>query len=639
MFSLPNIEVEVQEDQDWDFARNKQVLLKARMGEWSSSVFSVEVFLKNERFVGPNRDYPYQGLLVSKGGKAYKLLDGIMFSMADGVAEKVCVGPYKARYIYTDLEAELSFWDNSFGVAFNREGVRALPFFDVRVVDGEGCSGAQIMPQGKWLNVLWKDLKVVVGPFKKIEVVDYFTEWVYKLGNGFRYRDPEGYIRFVRESRRIHAPAICTVEGRELRVIVEGVSNDVSVKDSSWISKLYFLEPRLRDMMILRLSTLRCFGLSIQEIWFPEAGCWWFRSPWIRDALEGVINNFQIYTSVFGWEERIRAFAAMLMKILDEKRTLPNILGGKDHSADAPPLLLYLCSLLGGDLRERAASLAEELLDEMEARDTVCGGPPVLRGGLVACAPQQSWTDSVVNGRPCRLSCGWDMEGRDLPKYYLPEVNGYWIRALRELCRSTPDKRAASGSRLFERVDEMEKAFKQKLWDGRIIFDIVDCESNRRSDDLTSMGMVGMVTAIHIFRRDEVCTGYQNFKKLVANRTLRMLGSATLPFGVAISKRVEPYFGDEEYHRSTIWPRDTPYLIKLLEYMGLEIEIRGILLNNLDHMLSEGALLYSNELFGHPVGRNPNPSEGSMNLIPLKNPAQYWSHWCDPYINRFIRIA
>ncbi|MEM2881396.1 MAG: hypothetical protein QXP73_05770, partial [Candidatus Methanomethylicaceae archaeon] len=216
MFSLPNIEVEVQEDQDWDFARNKQVLLKARMGEWSSSVFSVEVFLKNERFVGPNRDYPYQGLLVSKGGKVYKLLDGIMFSMADGVAEKVCVGPYKARYIYTDLEAELSFWDNSFGVAFNREGVRALPFFDVRVVDGEGCSGAQIMPQGKWLNVLWKDLKAVVGPFKKIEVVDYFTEWVYKLGNGFRYRDPEGYIRFVRESRRIHAPAICTVEGREL---------------------------------------------------------------------------------------------------------------------------------------------------------------------------------------------------------------------------------------------------------------------------------------------------------------------------------------------------------------------------------------------------------------------------------------
>ncbi|MGC8937084.1 MAG: hypothetical protein ACP5KV_06980 [Candidatus Methanomethylicaceae archaeon] len=76
-----------------------------------------------------------------------------------------------------------------------------------------------------------------------------------------------------------------------------------------------------------------------------------------------------------------------------------------------------------------------------------------------------------------------------------------------------------------------------------------------------------------------------------------------------------------------------------MEHIGLEIDIRGILLNNLDHMISEGVLLYSNELFGHPVGRNLNPSKGSNNPVPLKNPAQYWSHWCDPYLNRFVRVA
>ncbi|MEM0232302.1 MAG: hypothetical protein QXG78_04280, partial [Candidatus Methanomethyliaceae archaeon] len=84
-----------------------------------------------------------------------------------------------------------------------------------------------------------------------------------------------------------------------------------------------------------------------------------------------------------------------------------------------------------------------------------------------------------------------------------------------------------------------------------------------------------------------------------------------------------------------IW--DTPYLIKFLERIGKENEIKGILLNNLDHMISEGVIFYINEIFGHAIGKNPSPKGLSMNPIPLKNPAQYWSHWCDPYLGRFMR--
>jgi len=629
---LPELEVGVHEDQDWDFARNKQVLLKSSLGEWSSSVFSAEVSLSGERFVGPNRDYPYQGLLISKGDRTYKVLDGTMFSLEDGRAERVIVGPYRVKYQYTGLLAEFSLGEDSFQLAFDRDGVRVLPFFDIRRVDGGGVSGVRIFPQGRWLRITFDGVKGALGPFRKIEGVDYLTEWIYKLGCGFRYRDHGGYVRFVREARKILAPAICTMDGRLMKVIVEGLNGDKGLEDPSWISRISFLEPRLRDVMILRLSTLRCFGLSIHGTWFPEAGCWWFRSPWVRDALEGIINNLQIYTRVFGWEGRIKGFAGMLLNMLEERKSLPNVILGSDHSADSPPLLLYLCSMLGGEFPKRAADLAVRLLDDMEGRDMIQDGPPVLREGLVACAPHQSWTDSRVNGRPCRLPDWWDDGDYSLPKYYLPEVNGQWIKALRHLCTSVPDVR------LMERLSDMEDAFKEKFWNGKFVCDIVDSESGRRSDDLTSMGMVGMVTALHIFKRDEVETGYYQVKKLVVNRTLRVLGSATLPFGVSISRRVEPYLGDEEYHRSAIWPRETPYFIKLLEYMGLELEIRGILLNNLDHMISEGALLYANELFGHPVGRNPYPSELSASPIPLKNPAQYWSHWCDPYIDRFIRV-
>jgi hypothetical protein len=72
--------------------------------------------------------------------------------------------------------------------------------------------------------------------------------------------------------------------------------------------------------------------------------------------------------------------------------------------------------------------------------------------------------------------------------------------------------------------------------------------------------------------------------------------------------------------------------------LGLADTINELLTNTLDQTVSESALLYTSEIFGLPVGRNPNPSEGSMNPIPLKNPAQYWSHWCDPYVDRFFRI-
>ncbi|MGQ9759629.1 MAG: hypothetical protein ACUVQ5_03535 [Candidatus Methanomethylicaceae archaeon] len=629
------LEVEAKEEPDWDFARNKHVVLKSSMGEWSSSVFSSEVLVDGECFLGPNRDYPHQGLLLSKGSEVYKIIDGIMFSQEKGFGERVEVRAYSVRYIYQNLKVEFSFMEDSFQTTFDRDGVRVLPFLDVKNVNGMvDLDPVQVSHDQGWLRVEGSSLRVAIGPFKKVERVNYSTEWIYKLGSGFRYSDCDGYMRFVREARRISAPAICTLNGRVMKVIVEGLKTDDAVRKNSWMNRLTFLESKLRDLMILRLSTLRCFGLNLHGHWFPEAGCWWFRYPWIRDALEGVLSNFQVYTGVFGWEERIKGMAITLINILERRGSLPNLLGGNDHSADAPPLLLYLCSKLGGDLSEKAASLAYTIIEGMERREAVEDGPPVIRDGLVACLPNQSWTDSEVDGRACRLPKTWNSDEWRLPRYFLPEVNGQWIRALRGLCRVAPSR----SDGLREKLSEMETAFREFLWNGKFVSDIVDSEDGKRSDEVTSTGLVGFATAMHIFNQEELKSEFQSVRRLIVNRTMRVLGNCTVPFGVAVSKKVAPYLGNEEYHSSTIWPRDTPYLIDVLDALGLEIEIRSILLNNLDHMVSEGGLLYANELFGHPVGRNPYPSNWSLNPIPLKNPAQYWSHWCDPYLNRFIRL-
>ncbi len=98
-----------------------------------------------------------------------------------------------------------------------------------------------------------------------------------------------------------------------------------------------------------------------------------------------------------------------------------------------------------------------------------------------------------------------------------------------------------------------------------------------------------------------------------------------LPFGIVVKKSPKgSYYGDEEYHEAVVWPRDTPYLIRILRAAG-EVEketVEGIQRSNLEHQMDEGFVFYNSELF--------SPDNGEM--TPVKNPVQFWSQWVDPYI-------
>jgi hypothetical protein len=56
-------------------------------------------------------------------------------------------------------------------------------------------------------------------------------------------------------------------------------------------------------------------------------------------------------------------------------------------------------------------------------------------------------------------------------------------------------------------------------------------------------------------------------------------------------------------------------------------------------MVSEAAIGYCSELFSLPVGGNPSPGPEAENPVPVKNPAQYWSHWCDPYLEHSLELV
>ena len=98
-----------------------------------------------------------------------------------------------------------------------------------------------------------------------------------------------------------------------------------------------------------------------------------------------------------------------------------------------------------------------------------------------------------------------------------------------------------------------------------------------------------------------------------------------LPFGILVKDSPKrTYYGDEEYHEGVVWPRDTPYLIRLLRYSGEREKklVEGLLQSNLEHQMNEGFVFYSSELF--------SPDNGAV--VPVKNPVQFWSQWLDPYI-------
>ena len=97
-----------------------------------------------------------------------------------------------------------------------------------------------------------------------------------------------------------------------------------------------------------------------------------------------------------------------------------------------------------------------------------------------------------------------------------------------------------------------------------------------------------------------------------------------MPFGIVVKEsEKDVYLGDAEYHEAVVWPRDTPYLIRLLRLTGDTATAEALLASNLRHQMEEGFVFYNQELFSC-----------DDDLVPVKDPVQWWSQWVDPYLER-----
>ncbi|HXZ97779.1 MAG TPA: hypothetical protein VED24_00270, partial [Candidatus Acidoferrum sp.] len=350
------------ENPDWDYARNKQVLIKTPFAEFSASAFTAPVKIGENNFYGGNRDYSWQGLLAGPiKTTLYKLLDAVYFSIPEASLQPkdVLVSLDRCTYRYTwERDREVSFVIalRSLAGEILLEASTAQPCNFVIMLDSRRAEswdeGTYVVHRSGSALIIRPSaigLQMAVEGFTKIELIKLELDWTYKLGDGFRRIDG-GLVRFITHRRRIHVPAIFFCPNGLLRVRIP-IPLRIPAETIRPIDfdQLKIGSGPLAEAVRLRLKALSSYSIPNDDTWFPEAGSWWFRKAWTRDALEGLRWNIKTYLEIFSWKPRVNSLVNYLLDMLRSLRGLPISIGSDEFASDAPPQLLNV-SCMAADI-------------------------------------------------------------------------------------------------------------------------------------------------------------------------------------------------------------------------------------------------------------------------------------------------
>ncbi|BBE41784.1 hypothetical protein [Conexivisphaera calida] len=658
------VESGTDENPDWDFARNLQLVLKNGLLEYSTSVFDAPVASPRGVLHGANRDFSWQGLLVGPlGDRIYKALDGLYYAPLDGedlTPSSVKVWRTSAEYLYSDSKGRTYKVDLSLRTdgRTGRLVVRAsrptlfVPMFNMR--DAESGSvprySLEVQEGGAFVSSDSIPFAVHMIWSGRSSGLELWTDWTYKLGDGFRYLDG-GAVRFVRHSSRVYAPIAIESQDGSLDVEVPlpahrrnvercGSKVNESVRK---IAQSLSAPPEVAAAIALRINRLTSFGVPAGSAsnYYPEAGAMWFRRPWTRDIVEGLRWNSITYVEALGCDRWFSGVVAELLESAVEEGGLRTILGSGGYTSDAFPQLLNVAvrahELTGSQDLLRAASRAADVAASA-LRNGFSGCR--LQDGLVVCPASSSWIDVTyyMDGTawPSRLPVAWAGSADPSGLYALVEVNALYLESYTRLSAALRSAGLPVPDRVDGLVGELSDGYRSHFYSPGHLPPLTYDPSTGRADQTRGSPAVEAMAVLRgiVYSGNDLSGAWPQVEGLLMSRRMVVLGDGVAPFGI-VTRDVErrPYLGDAEYHGYVMWPRDTPYLIEVMD--ALSMDVGGLLLNNLDHMLAEGALGYSSELFSAAIGGNPSPRGQSDNPVPVKNPAQYWSQWCDPYLHHF----
>lgn len=431
----------------------------------------------------------------------------------------------------------------------------------------------------------------------------------------------------------------------------------------------------------------------------PHAGAWWFRTPWYRDVFEGILSSFETMMKLPKERANVREIIFLALSEIESSsgRILNRIPEFKNlerqyNNSDATLLCFVIANAYFNRTKDVdfALGIFKYLVKTVRCfgesnrsnfEHSRIDGPPWVDDdtGLLLSVPHHSWIDTrsqyveigqdKLSGLPNRASQQFirDLYNHIDDKnsfgaimsssvFFLPEINAQWIIMLRgaiglvdwlitNCANNKNDFDTFEGARnnISTILSKAERNYKQVFWcnsnsflynmvyKDKMIKDKIECETA-----ITSAAMLGE----SIFTYNELISIWEQCKRsLLIYRDPVSYGSGHLPFGILTKNEGKKIFYDDcQYHSDVVWPRSTPYLIGLLKLIGQGQLVEEILKNNIDHQMSESAIFYNQELFSRPFGNNPHPSSDTdMNPIPVKNPIQFWSQWCDAFHDIFVR--
>ena len=636
-----------EENPDWDYARNRRVLLKRGRLDWSCSIYSVYVPLNDIQYCGPNRDCPYEGLLCRTDEKTWKLIDGIHFESGYLKPKFVRVYPHKARYVYEnekgeEVSFEFNLTSSKLVIDSNIEKFRSILLVDIRESYKRGDSANyDIDFREKTIIISKMGFGVEVFPIEPLDVVKRSINWIYKYDDGYRFIS-NGKIYFVKDTREILLigpfEAFRTINIRPVtrRRKQQGKKDeDLESRLNKIVERIIRLSKTVDKRLIGMILSLDGYLSTI----LPDAGAWWFKNFWLRDFSESVLWNLETIKILDRTNEVLETFSIALSTFNRITGLLPNRIpkvNAEDEALDST-LLTYLSALSTGN--EEISYKAIDCLStsikifSKNKPEKTSNSACILENGLISCLPWHSWIDSRVSfdglqSVSTRILRGLE-EKKELKKFIsraffiLPEVNAYWIKTLEKALVN--DRWGLLDRDFISSLTEKAKNSFRKLFfeeNSGLVYDFATIDGYK-CDIEASTSIVAICLLADEFSLSELERFWNRVvKRILVTRRGKAFGVIVRRFGDSI------FLGDKQYHGMVVWPRDIPYLIRLASALGKRKIVKELIDNLLEVLVTESSIFHVNELYALAEGENPCQG-GSKDPVPVKNISQLWNFPCD----------
>ena len=668
--------------------RTARALIRDKSSEACWSAFSAKL----GNLYCPNRDYLCEGFSAFLSNRQFKVLDAYAIGIAGSNGnpaelspKNVSITPWSAKYSYAfSSQSGSGVLEVTYSLSHGKHPALVTHFFidagdavagDVRIIVRPLVSlSPSCSPDcAKGISAVATERKSLLCASAEASVefcsdtaaratpLDILQQWDCKLGFGERTKASSGFVaKPARAVSRIAGEMELGTKERSATLFATAFSAGetpasqakaaarpqnsaflaaIAAKFSEELlaAKKLWGEKESRRLEWRFYSLAHNFDFEAASVRGFDAGSMWFRQLWMRDAFEVLYSNFNFF---FRCEPgKVKSLVLSALSMQDAAGIIPTRVGsGSDRAGNGldSTLLCMLCGCryyeLSGDAEVAAAvsHALKKFLSQASGRKHAVA----LDYGLLSCPANYSWMDScyalgvgeeefLVPRRIPQRWLGTTLEEKRRAaeaKYLLVEINALWVSLLRHASRLSIPRR--------NELDWLYKLAQRNFYEvfsaEGFLAHIASAEDPfaLRDSSFSSASVVAYSLVPHLFRKAELSKAFGRVQQNMVFRKGRAFG---IP--VRAGAGFEDGFEDDaQYHGHVCWPRDNPYLYKFLLLCGKPDLAEQLLQSSLEQEFSESAIGYCAELFALDRGKEP---------VPVKNPAQLWSHFADAYLDFF----